>query len=57
VAPGRMRCQMSMVKMVDEELNTDVSEDIRAAIIAANIRPFKPGICMVTCGSLLAKCN
>lgn len=33
---------MSMVKMVEAELKTEVREDIRAAIITASIRPLKP---------------
>ena len=35
--------QTSIVKMVEEELKIEVREDMRAAIITANIRPFKPG--------------
>ena len=31
-----------MVKMVDEELKTEVKEDIKAASITANIRPRRP---------------
>ena len=31
-----------MVNIVDEELKTDVSEDIRAASITANISPLTP---------------
>ena len=34
--------QMSMVKIVEEELKMEVREDIRAAIITANIRPLAP---------------
>ena len=34
--------QMSMVKMVEEELKMEVREDISAAIITANIRPLAP---------------
>ena len=34
--------QISMVKMVEEELKMEVREDIRAAIITANIRPLAP---------------
>jgi hypothetical protein len=33
---------MSMVKMVEAELKTEVSEDIRAAIITASIMPRSP---------------
>ena len=35
--------QTSIVKIVEEELNIEVKEDMRAAIITANMRPFKPG--------------
>ena len=35
--------QMSIVNIVEAELNTEVKEDIRAAIITANIEPLKPG--------------
>ena len=38
------RFQMSIVKMVVAELNTEVKEDIRADIMAANISPASPGI-------------
>ena len=34
--------QTSMVKIVEELLNIEVSDDIRAAIITANMRPFRP---------------
>ena len=34
--------QMSMVKMVEEELKMEVREDMRAAIITASIRPRAP---------------
>ena len=34
--------QMSIVKMVDDELKIEVREDIRAAIITASIRPRAP---------------
>ena len=34
--------QMSMVKIVEEELKMEVREDISAAIITANIRPLAP---------------
>ena len=40
----RTSFQMSMVKMVEEELKMEVREDIRAANITANIIPLKPGI-------------
>ena len=33
------RCQISIVKMVELELNIDVNEDINAAIIQANVKP------------------
>ena len=33
---------MSMVKMVDAELKIDVSDDIKAANITANIKPLIP---------------
>ena len=39
---GLILFQMSMVKTVAELLNTDVSDDIRAAIMAASITPFIP---------------
>lgn len=42
VDPGRTRFQISMVKSVLALLKTDVRELISAAIMAANIRPFKP---------------
>ena len=35
--------QTSMVKMVEEELKIDVRDDMRAAIITASMRPFRPG--------------
>ena len=35
--------QTSMVKMVEEELKIEVRDDIRAAIITASMRPFRPG--------------
>ena len=34
--------QMSIVKMVEDELKIEVREDIRAAIITASIRPRAP---------------
>ena len=34
--------QISIVNIVDAELNTEVREDIRAAIMTANIRPLNP---------------
>lgn len=34
--------QMSMVKMVEDELKIEVREDIKAAIITASIRPRAP---------------
>ena len=34
--------QMSIVKMVDDELKIEVREDMRAAIITASIRPRAP---------------
>ena len=34
--------QISMVKMVEEELKIEVREDMRAAIMTASIKPFKP---------------
>ena len=34
--------QMSMEKMVEAELKTEVNDDMRAAIITANIRPRTP---------------
>lgn len=40
---GLMRLQMSMVNMALLELNIDVNEDIKAAIITANINPLAPG--------------
>jgi hypothetical protein len=42
VAAGLNLCQISIVNIVLELLNTDVRELINAAIIAASIRPFKP---------------
>lgn len=38
--------QMSMVKMVEDELKIEVREDIKAAIITASIRPRAPVIVM-----------
>ena len=38
----RMRVQISMVKMVDEELKIDVNELMKAANITDSIRPVKP---------------
>ena len=35
--------QTSMVKMVEDELKMEVRDDMRAAIITANMRPFSPG--------------
>lgn len=37
-----MRRQMSMVKMVDEELKMEVSDDTSADIITASIKPRRP---------------
>ena len=37
-----IRVQMSMVKMVEEELKMEVREDISAAIITASIIPLAP---------------
>ena len=37
-------CQISIVKIVEAELNIDVREDIRAASITASIKPFNPEI-------------
>ena len=37
----RIKSQMSMVKMVLLLLNTDVSDDIRAAIMTAIMRPTR----------------
>ena len=34
--------QISMVKIVEAELKTEVKEDIMAAIITAKIKPFNP---------------
>ena len=34
--------QTSKVKMVEEELKIEVREDMRAAIMTASIKPFKP---------------
>jgi hypothetical protein len=34
--------QISIVNIVDAELNTEVREDIRAAIMTANMRPLNP---------------
>lgn len=42
VACLRILVQMSMVKMVEEELKMEVREDIRAANITANINPDNP---------------
>jgi hypothetical protein len=33
---------MSMVKIVEDELKIEVSDDMRAAIMTANIRPLRP---------------
>lgn len=41
-APGRSLCHISIVNIVLELLNTEVSELIRAAIIAASINPLRP---------------
>lgn len=38
----RTRCQMSTLTMVEAELKTEVRDDIRAAIITANIIPLNP---------------
>ena len=38
----RKRDHISIVKMVDAELKMDVSDDIRAANITANIIPRRP---------------
>lgn len=38
----RMRVQISIVNMVELELNIEVSELIRAASITASINPVKP---------------
>jgi hypothetical protein len=36
------RVQISIVKIVEEELKMDVRDDIKAAIITANIIPDNP---------------
>ena len=36
--------QISIVNIVDAELNTEVREDMRVAIMTANIRPLNPVI-------------
>ena len=36
------RVQMSMVKIVEDELKMEVREDIKAAIITASINPLAP---------------
>ena len=36
--------QMSIVKMVDDELKIEVRDDMRAAIITASIRPRAPDV-------------
>lgn len=43
VASGLILCQISMVNSVAALLNMDVSDDIRADIITAIIKPFSPG--------------
>lgn len=40
--------QMSIVKMVEEELKMDVNELIRAANITASMRPVKPNFIHIT---------
>ena len=37
-----IRVQISIVKIVEDELNIEVKEDISAAIITANINPRAP---------------
>ncbi len=39
-----MSFQMSMVKMVEDELKMEVREDIRAANMTDNIMPRKPEV-------------
>ena len=36
------RVQTSIVKMVEDELNIEVREDMRAAIMTASMRPLRP---------------
>ena len=40
----RMRVQISMVKIVEDELKIDVNELISAANITANMRPVRPAL-------------
>ena len=49
VSEGRVRTsgQMSIVKIVEEELKMEVREDISAAIITASIRPRAPVVDIV----------
>ena len=48
-ALGRARCQISIVNIVDDELNIEVNDDMRAAIMQAKISPRKPfGINRIT---------
>ena len=48
---------MSMVKTVAELLNTDVSDDIRAAIMAANITPFIPKLIISEIYDAICRCS
>jgi len=38
----RRQVQISIVKMVEAELKIEVKEDIKAAIITANMQPLRP---------------
>jgi len=41
-ARGRIRFQRSIVNITEHELNTEVNDDIKAAIITATMRPLAP---------------
>ena len=43
----RILCQMSIVKIVEDELKIEVKEDINAANITANINPRRPKIMLI----------
>ena len=42
LARGRIRFQRSIVNITEHELNTEVNDDIKAAIITATMRPLAP---------------
>lgn len=53
----RIRVQMSMVKMVEDELKIEVKELIKAANMTDNIKPVNPVALSKGCSRLSADIN